>query len=156
MNQGRIEETLVNFLKINDRVRLESCMEPESLMLDQYAVEDSDARPVEIKIRYVRKNENTTMTNGVKQAECWFHADHDEAVRSRKAKKEGRAEGELEIIKAKYLLGCDGAHGWIRQQLDLSLEGKQTDYVCGVMGIIPLTNFPKLLLAAICKRGREG
>lgn len=120
-------------------------------MLDQSAVEDSDAHPIEIKVRHVRKTENEppTTTNGVKQQQqqtkYYFHADHDEAVR--KAKEEGHApaeEGELEIIKAKYLLGCDGAHSWTRQQLGLPLEGKQTDHVWGVMDIIPLSNFRKL------------
>ena len=141
----------MDFLKINDRVRVERCVEPESLMLDQSAVEDSDAHPVEIKVRHVRKPQSApstavATTNGVKQqTKYYFHADHDEAVR--KSKEDGHAhaeEGELESIKAKYLLGCDGAHSWTRQQLGLPLEGKQTDHVWGVMDIIPLSNFRKL------------
>ena len=48
-----------------------------------------------------------------------------------------------EIIKAKYLLGCDGAHSWTRKQLNIPFEGNQTQNVWGVIDIIPLTDFRK-------------
>lgn len=51
------------------------------------------------------------------------------------------AKGRLERIRAKYVVGCDGAHSWTRTQLGLSLEGKTTDHIWGVMDIVPLTNF---------------
>ena len=51
------------------------------------------------------------------------------------------ARGRLERIRAKYVVGCDGAHSWTRTQLGLSLEGKMTDHIWGVMDIVPLTNF---------------
>ena len=52
-------------------------------------------------------------------------------------------ERSVETIKAKYLLGCDGARSWIRQQFGIPLEGNQTQNVWGVIDIIPLTNFRK-------------
>ena len=54
-----------------------------------------------------------------------------------------RFERTIEVIKAKYLLGCDGAHSWIRQQFGIPLEGNQTQNVWGVIDIIPLTDFRK-------------
>ena len=31
--------------------------------------------------------------------------------------------GHVELVKAKYVIGCDGAHSWLRQQLNYKLEG---------------------------------
>jgi phenol 2-monooxygenase len=31
--------------------------------------------------------------------------------------------GKEEIVKAKYMLGADGAHSWVRNQLGFKLEG---------------------------------
>lgn len=51
--------------------------------------------------------------------------------------------GCLETVKAKYLIGCDGAHSWTRRQVGIELRGDTTDHVWGVMDIIPLTDFRK-------------
>jgi phenol 2-monooxygenase len=52
--------------------------------------------------------------------------------------------GSTETIKAKYMIGCDGAHSWTRRQLGFSLEGEQTDYIWGVLDIVPITDFPDI------------
>ena len=36
-----------------------------------------------------------------------------------------------EHIHAKYVVGCDGAHSWLRKRLDVVLEGDMTDSVFG-------------------------
>jgi phenol 2-monooxygenase len=46
-----------------------------------------------------------------------------------------------EIIEAKYLLGCDGAHSWVRKQLGLRLEGASRDVSWGVLDAFPVTDF---------------
>ena len=45
-------------------------------------------------------------------------------------------------VKAKYVVGCDGAHSWTRKWLGYEMQGEQTDYVWGVMDGVPVTNFP--------------
>ena len=52
----------------------------------------------------------------------------------------------LETIKAKYLIGCDGAHSWTRRQLGFKMEGEQTDFVWGVIDMIPITDFRTQLI----------
>jgi phenol 2-monooxygenase len=47
------------------------------------------------------------------------------------------------MVEAKYILGCDGAHSWLRKQLGLRLEGESYDDSWGVLDIIPLTDFRK-------------
>ena len=71
---------------------------------------------------------------------------------------------ETEIVHAKYVLGADGAHSWVRKQLGFTMDGEQTgnihliwhlgmnaepnhwltDYVWGVVDIIPETDFPDI------------
>jgi len=46
-----------------------------------------------------------------------------------------------EIIRAKYVVGCDGGHSTVRQQLDIKLEGEKTTKHFGVVDIVPLTDF---------------
>ncbi|KAI5123497.1 hypothetical protein M0805_008865 [Coniferiporia weirii] len=51
-------------------------------------------------------------------------------------------EEEMEVVHAKYVLGVDGAHSWVRRGLGFAMEGEQTDYVWGVIDVVPTTNFP--------------
>lgn len=46
-----------------------------------------------------------------------------------------------EIIKAKYVIGCDGAHSWTRNQFGIASVGDDSDIICGVLDIIPITDF---------------
>jgi phenol 2-monooxygenase len=32
------------------------------------------------------------------------------------------------------MVGCDGAHSWVRRQLGFQLEGEPTDFIWGVLG----------------------
>ncbi|KAG6816054.1 hypothetical protein H0H87_008970 [Tephrocybe sp. NHM501043] len=51
---------------------------------------------------------------------------------------------EMEIVHAKYVVGADGAHSWVRKTLGIAMEGEQTDYVWGVVDMIPDTDFPDI------------
>lgn len=46
-----------------------------------------------------------------------------------------------ETVRAKYVVGCDGARSWVRRQLGIQMEGDRTNRHFGVMDIVPLTNF---------------
>jgi len=49
-----------------------------------------------------------------------------------------------EIIHAKYVVGADGAHSWVRKTLGISMDGEQTDYVWGVMDMKTESDFPDI------------
>ncbi|KAF8527308.1 FAD binding domain-containing protein [Gautieria morchelliformis] len=49
-----------------------------------------------------------------------------------------------EVVRAKYVVGADGAHSWVRKALDIDMEGEQTDHIWGVVDTIPETNFPDI------------
>ncbi|KAF7369055.1 hypothetical protein MVEN_00232300 [Mycena venus] len=49
-----------------------------------------------------------------------------------------------EVVHAKFVVGTDGAHSWVRKRFDIAMEGSQTDYVWGVVDMIPQTDFPDI------------
>ncbi|KAH8110730.1 FAD binding domain-containing protein [Phellopilus nigrolimitatus] len=51
---------------------------------------------------------------------------------------------ETEVVNAKYVIGADGAHSWVRKQLGFTMDGEQTEYVWGVVDMIPTTDFPDI------------
>lgn len=51
---------------------------------------------------------------------------------------------EKEIVHAKYVVGTDGAHSWVRKALGITMDGEQTDYIWGVVDMIPETDFPDI------------
>ncbi|EIN03849.1 hypothetical protein PUNSTDRAFT_77498 [Punctularia strigosozonata HHB-11173 SS5] len=51
---------------------------------------------------------------------------------------------ETEVIHAKFVVGADGAHSWVRKSLGIAMEGEQSDYVWGVVDITPDTDFPDI------------
>ncbi|KAI9020280.1 FAD binding domain-containing protein [Phycomyces nitens] len=52
-----------------------------------------------------------------------------------------QGETSTEEIECKYLLGCDGAHSDIRQQLGIANEGETTETHAGVLDALVRTNF---------------
>ncbi|KAJ5709445.1 hypothetical protein N7493_010779 [Penicillium malachiteum] len=63
----------------------------------------------------------------------------------------GMKEHINSTIRAKYLVGCDGAHSWVRDTLGLSLEGDRMNEHWGVFDSIPLTDFPDIRKRCIIK-----
>ncbi|KAL2021775.1 hypothetical protein VTK56DRAFT_6718 [Thermocarpiscus australiensis] len=53
-------------------------------------------------------------------------------------------DGVERSYRAKYVLGCDGAHSIVRKSLGFRMLGDSTDAVWGVMDIYPRTNFPDI------------
>ncbi|KAI1082077.1 FAD binding domain-containing protein [Whalleya microplaca] len=53
-------------------------------------------------------------------------------------------DGAEKVYRAKYVLGCDGAHSLVRKSLGFNMIGDSTDSVWGVMDVYPRTNFPDI------------
>ncbi|KAH7915247.1 FAD binding domain-containing protein [Hygrophoropsis aurantiaca] len=49
-----------------------------------------------------------------------------------------------EIVRAKFVLGADGAHSWVRKMFDISMDGEQSDFIWGVVDMVPDTDFPDI------------
>jgi len=54
-------------------------------------------------------------------------------------------DGENKVIRAKYLVGCDGAHSAVRRSMPgTEMEGESVDVFWGVLDGVIETNFPDL------------
>ena len=36
------------------------------------------------------------------------------------------APGNSEVVRAKFVVGCDGAHSWVRKSMGFTMDGEQT------------------------------
>ncbi|KAI0738707.1 FAD binding domain-containing protein [Daedaleopsis nitida] len=53
-------------------------------------------------------------------------------------------EDNTEIIRAKFVLGSDGAHSWVRKVLNIPVHGDSSDSIWGVVDIYPDSDFPDI------------
>jgi len=50
--------------------------------------------------------------------------------------------GDTKVVRAKYVIGADGARSAVRSAIGGSLRGGQSDHAWGVMDVLPITDFP--------------
>lgn len=50
--------------------------------------------------------------------------------------------GETRVVRAKYVIGADGARSAVRASIGGSLRGNQSYHAWGVMDVLPVTDFP--------------
>ena len=134
-----IEQTFVDHLSINGHLHVERNVLPEKLLFDRTNIDVPNAHPVVVDVQHLYVDE-VPLTNGSGISKTHYGDEKDWDADVAKVRGIERI-GCQERIKAKYLLACDGAHSWTRRQLDLPMEGEQTDFVWGVMDIIPLSDF---------------
>lgn len=53
-------------------------------------------------------------------------------------------ETSTRTVRAKYLVGADGAHSRVRRGMGLKLEGETTDHIWGVLDFVCDTDFPDI------------
>ncbi|AXH34279.1 3-hydroxybenzoate 4-monooxygenase [Humibacter sp. BT305] len=69
-------------------------------------------------------------------------AEHPVAVTL--ARTAGPDEGALRVVRAKYVVGCDGARSRVREQIGCTLAGDQANHAWGVMDALAVTDFPDI------------
>ncbi|KAK6865480.1 hypothetical protein PG995_002008 [Apiospora arundinis] len=148
LHQGRIERFFLDNIKkrSNDTIKIERGVLPESLEIDQSKIEDQNAYPVTVKLRFLTEEEaapkqlgGSKVSDGLFRSNLFQEADEDSLI-----KQTYDRAGAGETIHAKYVIGCDGARSWTRTTLGFELEGEATDMIWGVMDIIPFTDFPDI------------
>ena len=58
----------------------------------------------------------------------------------------GEETGESSTVRAKYVVGCDGARSRVRTAIGRELTGDATDEAWGVMDVLAVTDFPDIRL----------
>jgi len=139
-HQGRIETWLSDAIAefSGGAIRVERALLPEALDIN----DGTDAEhPVRVVLRKLPDDNAEPEQYGHKvQNGLYRQFDGDQ---NQQNGVNGATE-DLEVVRAKYVLGCDGAHSWVRQQLGIEHKGETTDFVWGVLDIVPVTDLPDI------------
>jgi phenol 2-monooxygenase len=65
-------------------------------------------------------------------------------------------EGQTETLRARYVVGCDGARSQVRHALGRKLEGDSANKAWGVMDVLAVTDFPDIRRKAIIHSAEAG
>lgn len=85
---------------------------------------------------------NTVLgTLGYSDESCENDSAHPIKAQTRKSEKSHPYPEEEEVVRARFLVGCDGGRSMVRRQLGIQLEGDRLRQHFGVMDIVPLTDF---------------
>ncbi len=68
----------------------------------------------------------------------------------------GVQTGETSVIRAKYVVGCDGARSAIRNAIGRELVGDAMDVSWGVMDVLGITDFPDIRLKCTIQSAEHG
>ncbi|KAF7915395.1 hypothetical protein EAE99_010168 [Botrytis elliptica] len=164
LHQGRIEQFFLDSLEEHSNIKVERGIFPYTLAFDETKAEDPNEYPIEVVVQHltddqINPRQSQATRDGAATSDGLFRSniaaddDTDEVLSD-------AHENELtvinETVQAKYLIGCDGAHSWTRRQLGIQLEGEQTDFIWGVLDIIPITNFPDIRMRCAIHSSKSG
>jgi phenol 2-monooxygenase (NADPH) len=65
-------------------------------------------------------------------------------------------EGQIETIKARYVVGCDGARSAVRKSIERALHGDSANHAWGVMDVLAVTDFPDVRLKSLIQSANDG
>lgn len=163
LHQGRIERFFLDSIEGCSDIRVERGVVPIKFDFDASKAEDNEAYPITVTLKHLSEAEATpkqssTSANGTSIQDGLFRSnmspdDTQELIRA--AELNGKANTE-EIVHAKYMLGADGAHSWVRNELGFKLEGDSTDYIWGVLDIVPITDFPDIRMRCAIHSAENG
>ncbi|KAF2464475.1 uncharacterized protein BDR25DRAFT_296718 [Lindgomyces ingoldianus] len=164
LHQGRIERFFLDHIKkySDPPISVERAVLPESLSIDETLCDNhsADSYPIKVTLRHLTEEEATPAQqsngNGNDVRDGMFRSnlaedDTDDLIRKSQVK-----EGAAEVVRAKYMVGCDGAHSWTRRQLGFQLEGEPTDFIWGVLDVIPITDFPDIRMRCAVHSASSG
>ncbi|MET0676162.1 MAG: FAD-dependent monooxygenase, partial [Bradyrhizobium sp.] len=80
----------------------------------------------------------------------------DHAVTVRLERLDAGHEGEIETVKARYVVGCDGARSTVRKSIGRELRGDSANHAWGVMDILAVTDFPDIRFKVLIQSARDG
>ncbi|MBZ0129057.1 MAG: FAD-binding monooxygenase [Rhodobacteraceae bacterium] len=80
----------------------------------------------------------------------------DHAVTARIERLDRGHEGEVEVIRARYVVGCDGARSMVRKSIGRELVGDAANKAWGVMDVLYRTDFPDIRKKSMIQSADQG
>ena len=68
----------------------------------------------------------------------------------------GQGAGQERVVRAKYVLGADGARSRVRDSIGCTMEGASAMHAWGVMDVLAVTDFPDIRLKCAIQSGAGG
>lgn len=82
---------------------------------------------------------------------------NDYPVTVRLQRVQGTPGGDaIETVKARYVVGCDGARSAVRRSIGQVLKGDSANQAWGVMDVLAVTDFPDIRLKAVINSAEHG
>src|SRR4051794_25653424 len=66
------------------------------------------------------------------------------------------SDGSERVVRAKYVVGCDGARSRVREAIGAVPQGDFANHAWGVVDMLAVTDFPDIRLKAAIQSGDEG
>lgn len=157
LHQGRIERFFIDSIRAHSDIEVERGVLPSNFDFDESKAADFNDYPIKVTLQMLSEEEATPQQqNGTGVKDGLFRSnlaadDTEDLIRASK-----RNANETETVKAKFMVGCDGAHSWVRKQLGFNLVGDSTDYIWGVLDIIPITDFPDIRMRCAIHSANHG
>ncbi|CAL78914.1 putative Flavin-containing monooxygenase [Bradyrhizobium sp. ORS 278] len=65
-------------------------------------------------------------------------------------------EGQVETVRARYVVGCDGARSVVRKAIGRELHGDSANHAWGVMDVLAVTDFPDIRFKSLIQSPKDG
>jgi len=80
----------------------------------------------------------------------------DHAATVRLERLDAGHEGEVETVRARYVVGCDGARSVVRKSIGRELRGDSANHAWGVMDVLAVTDFPDIRFKSLIQSASDG
>lgn len=152
MHQGNIEAALIDAIKRRSDIRIERGVVPTRIEVDDSKVNDHSAHVATVGLRRVQKHElaswavnahsvaedgSVTAERGHIEATVVPNNDGSDTVPTISGE-----PGSTETVRARYVIGGDGGHSWVRRQMGIRMEGESHEAQWGVIDAVLITDFP--------------
>ncbi|KAJ7443884.1 FAD binding domain-containing protein [Mycena galericulata] len=144
LTQGRIEDFLIDCMKA-DGLTVERSISP--LSLEYNDDNPAESHPITVKLAHLvpLDDKSPDASSGLYRSNIISMPDAPAAQVER-----------VEELKAKYVVGCDGARSWTRKQLGFSLDGDSANIYWGVLDARPITDLPDIRVKVVLHSADAG
>ena len=163
LHQGRIERFFLDSIGDHSDIKIERATLPMAFEFNEKVAKDYQDYPITVTLKHLSEEEATpkqsaTSQNGAGISDGLFRSNMtaDDTQELIESAKQNEKAGSTDTVKAKFLVGCDGAHSWVRNQIGFTLEGDSTDFIWGVLDIVPITDFPDIRMRCAIHSASQG
>src|SRR5262249_51318927 len=82
--------------------------------------------------------------------------DNDGRVTVQLERLDASNKGQIETVKARYVVGCDGARSTVRKCIGRTLQGDSANHAWGVMDVLAVTSFPDVRFKTLIQSAGGG